>query len=321
MEASEPFEGRSRVVIVGAGRVGSAAAYAAMITGLAGEIVLVDQDLARAEGEAMDLSHGLPYTPPAAVRAGGFEDCAGADVVILTAGAARQPGDSRLDLARRNLDLIGGIVPRIMPLHDRAVVVVVSNPVDLVTRAVWRLSGLPAGRIIGTGTTLDTARLRILLAAHFDVSVRNVHAYVVGEHGETEVPTWSQARIANVALPEFAKAAGKEWSPDIRAAITEKVRTAGAEVIRRKGATQYAIGLATVRLARSILQDERSVLTVSTVFQGEQNLRNVALSFPCLIGRAGRRTTLPLALDPGEEAALFQSAETLQQAYREAGGP
>jgi L-lactate dehydrogenase len=315
------LDDRSRVVIVGAGRVGSTTAFTALIQGLAQSIVLVDVDPARAEGEAMDLVHGLPFVPPALVEAGGFEACAEADVVILTAGAARQPGDTRLDLARRNLDLYRDLVPRITATGFAGIVLVVSNPVDLLTLAVQRLSGFPAERVLGTGTILDTARLRSVLSRRFEVDARNIHAYVVGEHGESEVPAWSLARIANLTLLEFARATGRLWTCEDERRIGEEVRGAGAEVIRRKGATHYAIGLATASLARAVLRDDRSILTVSTVLQGQQGIEEIATSLPCIVGREGRLATVPLSLGEDEARALVESARVLQEAYVQAGGP
>jgi L-lactate dehydrogenase len=193
--------------------------------------------------------------------------------------------------------------------------------VDLATLAVQRVSGFPPSRVIGTGTALDTARLRSTLARHFEIDARNVHAYVIGEHGESEVPVWSLARIASLPIDEFARSAARPWSPELRDAIAAQVLKAGAEVIRRKGATNYAIALAATRVAASILRDARTVLTVSTVLGGEQGARDVALSLPCIVGRAGRITTIPLSLAPDEAAAFARSADVLMRAYEEAGGP
>ena len=321
MTSARSLDDRHRVVIVGAGRVGASIAFASLISGVATSIVLVDRDPERAEGEAMDLVHGLPYVPPATVEAATIAACADADVVILTAGAARQPGDTRLDLARRNLALIRELVPSVTATGFGGVFVVVSNPVDLATLAVHRLSGFPASRVIGTGTALDTARLRALLGRHFDIDARNVHAYVIGEHGESEVPAWSLARIASLPLGEFARAVSREWSVKVRDSIADQVLKAGAEVIRRKGATNYAIAMATTKVAASILRDARTVLTVSTVLDGEQGESAVALSLPCIVGRAGRITTIPLSLASDEAAALARSADLLRRAYDEADGP
>ena len=321
MTSARSLDDRHRVVIVGAGRVGASIAFASLISGVATSIVLVDRDAERAEGEAMDLVHGLPYVPPATVEAATIAACADADVVILTAGAARQPGDTRLDLARRNLALIRELVPSVTATGFGGVFVVVSNPVDLATLAVQRLSGFPASRVMGTGTALDTARLRALLGRHFDIDARNVHAYVIGEHGESEVPAWSLARIASLPLGEFARAVSREWSVKVRDSIADQVLKAGAEVIRRKGATNYAIAMATTKVAASILRDARTVLTVSTVLDGEQGESAVALSLPCIVGRAGRITTIPLSLASDEAAALARSADLLRRAYDEADGP
>ena len=321
MANASSLDERHRVVIVGAGRVGATIAYASLISGVANSITLVDRDPERAEGEAMDLLHGLPYVPPATIEAAGIDACADADVVVLTAGAARQPGDTRLDLARRNLALTAEIVPKVTATGFAGVFVVVSNPVDLATLAVQRISGFPPSRVVGTGTTLDTARLRSLLARHFKIDARNVHTYVIGEHGESEVPVWSLARIANLTLEDFARATSRRWDAGIRDAIADRVLRAGAEVIRRKGATYYAIALATTRVAASVLRDARTVLTVSTVLGGEQGVHDVALSLPCIIGRGGRLTTIPLSLEPSEQAAFARSADLLRSAYEEAGGP
>jgi len=315
------LDDRHRMVIVGAGRVGATIAYASLISGVANSIALVDRDQDRAEGEAMDLLHGLPYVPPATIEAAGIDACADADVVVLTAGAARQPGDTRLDLARRNLTIIADILPTVTGTGFAGVFVVVSNPVDLATLAVQRISGFPPSRVIGTGTTLDTARLRSLLARHFEIDARNVHAYVIGEHGESEVPVWSLARIANLTLEDFARATSRRWDAGIRDALGDSVLRAGAEVIRRKGATYYAIALATTRVAASVLRDARTVLTVSTVLGGEQGVHDVALSLPCIIGRGGRLTTIPLSLDASEQTAFVHSADLLRSAYEEVGGP
>jgi L-lactate dehydrogenase len=292
-----------------------------LIKGVADTITLIDADPGRAEGEVMDLSHGLPFMPQAQIRSGTLEDCSGADLLVLTAGAARQAGDTRLDLARKNLEMVRGLVPGIQKRNPDGIWIVVSNPVDLLTRAVVAAADCDPARVIGTGTMLDTARLRALLAGHFAVDAHNVHAVVIGEHGDSEVPVWSAARIANLDLPAFARATGRPWDDEGQQEISRQVKTAGAEVIRRKGATNFAIGLATVQLARAILRDERSILTVSTLLAGAQGLLDVALSLPCLLGRTGRLTTIPLVLDADEEAALARSAALLQGAYREAGGP
>lgn len=309
------------IAIVGAGRVGSSTAFAALVGGLADTITLVDFDPARAEGEAMDLIHGLPFVAPASVRSGGLDACRDADVIVLTAGAARQPGDTRLDLAKRNLDLFRDLVPRVVEQTRDAVLVVVSNPVDLLTLATQRLSGLPSNQVLGSGTMLDTARLRSLLAQYFGIDARSVHAHVIGEHGDSQVVPWSQARLGGAPIGQFARDVGKEWSDETGVRIRGEVAHAGAEVIRRKGATHYAIGLVAARLARTIARNERSVLTVSTPLEGQHGLRDVSLSLPCVVGRTGVEHVVSLPLEPQELQGLTASAKALQEVYEKVGGP
>jgi len=308
---------RLNLLIVGAGRVGATTAYAALLSGIADEITLVDQDPARAEGEAMDLMHGLPFVPPAELRAAGWEACREADVIVLTAGAARKPGDTRVDLARRNLELMADIIPRIAAETRNALLLVVSNPVDLITRAARELGDFPPRHVIGSGTVLDTARLRSLLARHFAVDARSINAFVVGEHGDSQFPAWSLARIGGATLGDLAKATGREWNADVRRRIADEVRKAGAEVIRRKGATHFAIGLATAWLARALLRDERSVHTVSTECDGRDGPKDVALSLPCVLGREGRIATVPIKLDEAERESLEASADFLRKTWTE----
>lgn len=312
---------RHQLVIVGAGRVGSTTAYAALVSGIADSITLIDADRNRAEGEVMDLVHGLPFVSPTTVRAAGYEACREADVIIVTAGAARQPGDTRLDLARRNLALYQEIIPKIVEWTRDAVLIIVSNPVDLLTLAAQRISGLPPSQVVGTGTVLDTSRLRSTLAEHFAIDARNVHAFVVGEHGDSQVTLWSSARIAGLSLADYARAAGKAWNADLEHELERQVLTAGAEVIRRKGATYFAIGLVASHLARTVLHDVRSIVTVSSVLQGEHGLSGVSLSLPCVVGREGCAKALTLSIDERELGALRSSADTLRGVYAEIGGP
>ncbi|MCK9460373.1 MAG: L-lactate dehydrogenase [Proteobacteria bacterium] len=312
---------KHQIVIVGAGRVGATTAYAALVSGIADTITLVDFDPKRAEGEAMDLMHGLPYVAPATVRAAGYEACREADVIIVTAGAARQPGDTRLELAKRNLAAFAEIVPKIAEQTREAVLIIVSNPVDLLTLAAQRISGLPPSQVVGTGTVLDTSRLRAILGEHFAVDARNAHAFVVGEHGDSQVTLWSAARVAGLTLPDFARAVGKDWNEDLARALEKQVTTAGAEVIKRKGATNFSIGLVAAHLARTILRDERSILTASSVLHGEYGLADVALSIPCVVGREGCAKTLAMSIDAGERAALEASAAALRKVYADIGGP
>ncbi|MES2642482.1 MAG: L-lactate dehydrogenase [Myxococcota bacterium] len=308
-----------RVAVVGAGHVGATFAFALLLSGLASDIVLVDADTARAEGEAMDLDHAIPYGRPARVHAGGLDACAGADVVVLAAGAGQQPGETRLDLAAKNAAIFRGLVPEIARHAPEAVLVVATNPVDVLTLGTLRMSGFPPARVIGSGTILDTARLRFLLGRHFGVEARSVHAHVVGEHGDSEVVVWSTANVAGVPLDELCRAGtpgsfGGACGPDERAEIARQTRVAAYEIIRRKGHTAYAIGAGLVRLVEAIVRDQKTVLSVSTLQEGPYGLSGVCLSLPTVIGRTGAERVLPLPLAPDEQAALLRSAETIREA-------
>lgn len=303
-----------RVAVVGAGHVGATFAFALLLSGVASDIVLVDADAARAEGEAMDLDHAIPYGRPARVHAGGLEACAGADVVVLTAGAGQRPGETRLDLAGRNAAIFRGLVPEIARHVPDAVLVVATNPVDVLTLGTLRLSGFPPARVIGSGTILDTARLRFLLGRHFGVEPRSVHAHVVGEHGDSEVVVWSTANIAGVPLDDLCQSGVLGCQPEERADIARQTRVAAYEIIQRKGHTAYAIGAGLVRLVEAIVRDQKTVLSVSTLQQGQYGLSGVCLSLPTVVGRGGAERVLPLPLTDEEREGLLRSAETIRAA-------
>jgi L-lactate dehydrogenase len=310
MSAAQPI----RISVVGAGHVGTTFAYAALLSGLAAEIVLVDANQARAEGEAMDLGHAIPFTHPTNIRAGTLEDCAGSAIVVFTAGAAQNPGETRLDLMRRNAALVRDIVPQIARAAPECVLLMATNPVDLLTREACRVSGLPHARVIGSGTVLDTARFRYLLGRHYGIDPHNVHAYIIGEHGDSEVPVWSLANVAGMPLREYALAQGKPFREEELEAIFRATRDAAYRIIERKGATYYAIAAGLLRIVESILRDEHSVLTVSMPLDGPYGLHDVCLSVPAVLGRGGVERILHLALDESELRALRRSAELLQAA-------
>jgi len=301
-----------KVGIVGTGMVGASFAFALVQRGLASEIVLVDADRDRAEGEASDLSHGLSFAPPVAIRAGGYEDLQGAAAVVVTAGAHQRPGQTRLDLLDANARMCADVVPRIVHANPGGVIVLATNPVDILTHLAAETAGLPWGRVIGSGTTLDTSRLRYLLGAHFDVDTRSVHAYVIGEHGDTAVPVWSAAEIGGVPLDRLRLPEGRAWDAAVRAAMFEEVRTAAYQIIRKKKATYYAIALALLAVVEAILRDQGTVLTVSTPIRGAHGVRGIALSLPTIVGRGGAREVLDLTLDAAEAAAFVLSADTLK---------
>ncbi|MBK8597953.1 MAG: L-lactate dehydrogenase [Holophagales bacterium] len=310
-----------RVAVVGAGSVGSTFAYALVFSGLASEIVLVDANVRKAEGEALDLQDTIPFARASRVEAGPPSACAGAAIVVVTAGTAQKPGETRLDLMKRNAAIFRGLLPEIVRYAPDAIVVIAANPVDVLTHLAVELSGLPSARIIGSGTILDTARFRVLLGRHLDIDPQSVHAWVVGEHGDSEVPVWSGANVAGMSLAAYAAANGIPFDDAIRVRIAAETRDAAARIIARKGSTYYAIGAGLLRIVEAILRDERAVLSVSTPVKGILGLPDVCLSLPAVVGRGGVETVLPLELAQAESSALGKSAEVLRAAIERLGEP
>ncbi|MCL6478968.1 MAG: L-lactate dehydrogenase [Peptococcaceae bacterium] len=312
---------KRKIAVVGAGSVGSASAYALMISGLVNELVLVDIDKKRAEGEAMDLAHGASFVSPIDIYAGDYDDCHDADVIVFSAGASQKPGETRLDLIHKNLKVLRETLPLVIGPEGDAILLMVSNPVDVLTYAALRITGLPPNRVMGSGTVLDSSRFRFLVSEKCRVEARNIHAYVVGEHGDSEVLLWSLANIAGLGVEEFCCAHGAPYLD--KAAISDQVRRAGYEIIERKGATYYAIGLAVRRICESIVRDENSVLTVSGLIDGDYGIRDVCLSLPSMVNRSGRVRTLAVPLSEEEEKALRHSANVLKESIKglDLGGP
>ncbi|MFZ5479563.1 MAG: L-lactate dehydrogenase [Myxococcota bacterium] len=304
-----------RVAVVGAGHVGATFAYALLLSGLASEIVLVDVDRGRLEGEVMDLVHTTPFSPAARVWAGELGDCAGAAVTVIAAGPGQRPGQTRLDLARVNAGIVDALVPEVVRCNPDGVVIVATNPVDVLTRRAILRSGLDPTRVLGSGTVLDTARFRALIGRHCGIDPRNVHAYILGEHGDSEVPAWSTATVAGLPLRLFCEAAGMPCDRAAMDAVFAETRDAAAAIIRRKGATWYAIGAALVRIVEAIVRDQKTVLTVSTPVDARFGAPGVCMSLPAVVGAGGVERVLPIALDPDEEAALRRSAGILQAAW------
>lgn len=318
MRTDQPQAG-AKVVVIGAGAVGATFAYAAVLRGVAREIVLLDVNRAKAEGEAMDLNHALPFAHPAEVMAGDYPDCKGADVIVITAGAAQKPGQTRLDLAVTNVNLMRQIVPSAMEFAAQPILLMVSNPLDVLTYAAYRLSGLPANRVIGSGTVLDTARFRYVLAQQVGVDPRNVHAYIIGEHGDSEVAVWSSAAVAGVPVREYLAPAGKEYGqPELRELFLQ-VRNAAYEIIQRKGATYYAIGVGVAALVESILRNQHSVFTVSSLLSGQCGASDVCLSLPTVLARDGVERVIEIALSPDESAAFGNCAQIVKEVIRSVG--
>ena len=302
----------SRVAVVGVGNVGASFAYALVLSGLASELVLIDVDRRRAEGEAMDLAHAVPFTKPIRVWAGDYADCEGAAVTVITAGTAQRPGESRRDLVTRNASIFGSIVPQVAKANPDGIILVTTNPVDVLSYQSWKLSGLPPSRVIGSGTILDTARFRSLLSEHFGVDPRSVHAFIAGEHGDSEVPIWSSANIAGMRLAEFCTANGLTYDSAEMDAIFARTRDAAYEIIARKGATYYAVGAGLLRIVEAIIRDQRTVLSVSSLVDDFYGISDVYLSLPCVVTREGVERVLRLDLSPSEAAGLRRSAGVLR---------
>jgi len=307
----------SKVAIIGPGNVGSTFAFALMTSGLAREIVLIGRNRKRAEGECMDLNHGASFVPSVDIYAAGYEGCKDADVVVITAGVRQQPGESRLDLAQRNANVFKDIVPQIVKYGKNAILVVVSNPMDVLTSLTIKLSGFPPQKVIGSGTVLDSTRFRFLISQHCRVDPRNVHAYIIGEHGDTELPVWSHANIGGMLFPQYCPRC--ERPCDYRrelGAIFDEVKTSAYEIIEAKGATYYAIALALMRIVGAILRDENSVLPVSTLINDYYGIDDVCLGIPTIVNRNGVERILMLELSPTEQEQLKHSAQVVKAVIR-----
>lgn len=304
---------RSKVAIVGAGNVGSTFAFSLMIKAVAREIVLIDVDQRRAEGECIDLNHGASFVQPVNIYSAGFEGCEGADVVVITAGAKQKPGQSRIDLVQTNAEIFKDIIPKIVKFAKDAILLVVSNPMDILTYITLKISGYDSSKVIGSGTVLDTSRFRYLISEHCHLDPRNVHAYIIGEHGDTELPIWSHANIGGMVLAKYCPICNKhcDYRKEL-GEIFEEVKNAAYRIIEAKGATYYAIGLALVRIVEAILRDESSVLPVSGLINDYYGINDVCLSIPCIINRNGRVKVLKLELSELEQKQLSYSAKTLK---------
>jgi L-lactate dehydrogenase len=303
-----------KVVVIGAGLVGSTCAFALMNSGVASDIVLVDTDEDKAQGQALDLNHGIFFVPPVRISAGDYDDCEGADLVILTAGASQEPGQSRMDVLDKNVEVFKDIVPKVTAVNDDCAFLVVANPVDVLTCATLRISGFPRERVIGSGTALDTARFRYALSDRCGVAARNVHAYIIGEHGPSEVPVWSAVNVAGMPLDSFCCAFSTGFDAGEREGVFDRVKNAAARIIEKKGATYYAIALAVNRITEAILRDENSVHCVSSLIEGRYGISDICLSLPTVLDGGCRSRVLELPLTEEEERGLRRSAEVLSEA-------
>ena len=297
-----------KAAVIGCGAVGASIAFRFLQQGLFSSLVLVDANRDKAEGEAMDLSDGLPYASPMEIAAGGYDDVADCALAVITAGANQKPGETRLDLVGKNTAILRQIIGELGKRSFGGILLVVSNPVDVLTYAAWKLSGLPRERVIGSGTVLDTGRFKQLLGDRLGVDSRNVHAFIVGEHGDSELAVWSGANVSGVDLEHFRPRRGRIEGAE-RDGLYRAVRDSAYEIIRRKGATYYGIAMAVGRIAECVVKDQRAVLPVSCVLGGQYGLEGLALSLPAILGRSGLEEVLEIPLSPEERAALAASAE------------
>ena len=301
-----------KVAVIGCGFVGSACAFALMQHGLYSDMVLIDANRARAEGEAEDIAHGLLFAKPMNIRAGDYADAADAAMAVVTAGANQKPGETRLDLVRRNSAIMLSVLGELKKAGFAGNILVVSNPVDVLTRVAQMHAGLPEGRVFGSGTVLDTARLRYLLGEHLDVDNRSVHAFIVGEHGDSEIALWSSATVSGVPLHDFCEMRGYFDHENAMREIGESVKNSAYRIIERKGATYYGIAMAVLRICEAVVRDEKSILPVSAALHGEFGIEEVTLSVPAIVGKEGVEKIVPVSLSEDERTRLHYSADVLR---------
>lgn len=299
-----------KVVIIGGGFVGAAAAFSLALVGIVAEVVVVDANQAKAKGEAMDISHGLSMMKQMSVRDGGYDDVKDADIIVVTAGCARKPGETRLDLAKKNVSIARDITQKMMQYYNGGIVVVVSNPVDILTYIIQKESGIPTSKIFGSGTSLDTSRFKHLISENYDVDVSNVNGFVIGEHGDSMVPVWSHVSIDSIPLCHYSKLIKKELD---KTAIEEEVKNCGAKVIQLKGATYYAIAMSITRIVEAIVKDQNSILCVGSLLNGQYGIKDIPLSLPCIINASGNANVLEIELSDHENQKLVASAGKIKE--------
>lgn len=301
-----------KAAIIGCGFVGSASAFALMESGLFSEIVLIDADMNKAEGEALDISHGLPFAKPMQIYAGSYKDISDASIIIVTAGAGQKPGETRLDLVKKNVGIFKTIIPQITEYNKNGIMLIVANPVDILTYTAAKISGFPSNRVFGSGTVLDTARLKYLLGEHLGVDNRSVHAFIIGEHGDSEIAAWSSANVSGIPLHNFCEMRGYFDHDEATNRIAENVKNSAYEIIEKKKATYYGIAMTVRRICEAIVRDEKSILPVSSIQDGIYGIKDVALSMPSIVGVNGVEGNVPIELNDQETEALRHSAETLK---------
>ncbi len=308
-----------KAAVIGCGFVGSSSAFALMQSGLFSEIALLDADQEKAEGEALDISHGVPFIGQSKIYAADYDGIMDAAVIIITAGAAQKPGETRLDLVNKNVGIFRSILPELASRHYEGILLIVANPVDILTLAAVKYSGLPENRVIGSGTVLDTARLKTELGSHLEVDSRSVHAFIIGEHGDSEIVAWHSANVSGVPLHDFCTLRGHFDHDKAMREIAEKVKNSAYEIIAKKKATYYGIAMSVVRICRAIVMNEKSVMPVSAMMHGEYGIDGIALSMPVIVGADGIETRVPIVLNLEEQMKLKASADALSKIAEDAG--
>ncbi len=308
-----------KIAVVGCGFVGATCAFTLMQSGMFSEMVLIDLDQKRAEGEAMDISHGVPFATPAKIYAGNYNDIEDAAIVVVTAGANQKPDETRLDLVHKNVAIFRSLIPQIRDSGFGGILLIVSNPVDILTYTAQRISGFTENRVIGSGTVLDTARLKRAVAQHLTVDSRSVHAFIVGEHGDSEIAAWSCANISGIPLNDFCELRGHYRHSENTARIAQEVKNSAYEFIEKKQATYYGIAMSVKRICEVILRDEKSILPISSMMYGEYGISDVALSMPAILGKNGVEMKVPIPLNQEELAKLRESASMLRDVLDDEG--
>lgn len=302
-----------KIAIIGCGFVGSACAFALMQSGLFSEMVLIDSNEERAEGEALDISHGLPFSKPMQIYSGTYDDITDAGIIAITAGAGQKPGESRLELVHKNVEIFKSIIPEISKRNYKGVLLIVSNPVDIMTYTALKLSGLPSNQVFGSGTVLDTARLKYLLGEHLGVDARSVHAFILGEHGDSEIAAFSSANVSGIELKKFCDFACKtDKHEEAMKEIAEDVKLSAYEIIKKKGATYYGIAMSVRRICEAIILDQKSILPISCLQNGKNGIENVVLSMPMIVGKHGAERSVEISLSEEERRAIKSSADMLK---------
>lgn len=306
-----------KVAMIGCGFVGSASAFTLMQSGLFSELVLIDANRDKAEGEALDIAHGVPFAKAMKVYQGDYDDIMDAAIIIITAGASQKPGETRLDLVHKNVEIFKSIIPEISSRNYQGILLIVSNPVDILTYVAKKLSGFPDNRVIGSGTVLDTARLKYELGEHLSVDSRSIHAFIIGEHGDSEIVAWSSANVSGVPVNSFCEMRGYFEHEASMKRISETVKNSAYEIIEKKHATYYGIAMAVRRICEAIVRDEKSILSISTLMKGEDGIEDVYLSMPAVVGASGVETLVDIELNEEETEKLQESANTLKDILKD----